>query len=69
MENLTVGENQPYSPADGVYYTLSRHGENRGLKTAMIEIRNDLVRNEEEERAWAARLARALGVDPKAGDA
>ena len=22
---LTVGINQPYSPADGVYYTLDRH--------------------------------------------
>ena len=24
---LTVGINQPYSPADGVYYTLGRHAK------------------------------------------
>jgi predicted N-formylglutamate amidohydrolase len=59
-EGLAVGVNEPYSPADGVYYTLSRHAESRGLACVMIEIRNDLLDAAAEERAWAARLATAL---------
>lgn len=56
-EGLNVGVNQPYSPADRVYYTLSRHGEARGLDCVMIEIRNDLVRSAEAEAEWAERIA------------
>jgi predicted N-formylglutamate amidohydrolase len=59
-DGLNVGVNQPYSPADGVYYTLSRHAEARGLDCAMIEIRNDLVHTPEAEREWAERLARIV---------
>jgi predicted N-formylglutamate amidohydrolase len=39
----TVGDNEPYSPADGVYFTLARHARSRGLACAMIEIRNDEI--------------------------
>lgn len=56
QEGLCVGDNEPYAPKDGVYYTLSRHGEARGLATAMLEIRNDEVATAESERAWADRL-------------
>jgi predicted N-formylglutamate amidohydrolase len=59
---FNVGVNQPYSPADGVYYTLSRHAESRGLACAMIEIRNDLIRQDPEQRRWAGILAAALGA-------
>jgi predicted N-formylglutamate amidohydrolase len=59
---FNVGVNQPYSPADGVYYTLRRHAESRGLACAMIEIRNDLIRHEPEQRRWAGILAAALGA-------
>ncbi|WP_346900088.1 N-formylglutamate amidohydrolase [uncultured Roseibium sp.] len=55
-----VGDNDPYSPADGVYYTLTRHGENRGLVPLMIEIRNDRVKTPEAEKAWAQLLAGVL---------
>lgn len=55
---LTVGINQPYSPADGVYYTLGRHA--RGLPAAMIEIRNDEIGDAEGQRKWADRLASLL---------
>jgi predicted N-formylglutamate amidohydrolase len=56
-EGLNVGVNQPYSPADRVYYTLSRHAEARGLDCAMIEIRNDLIRTQDAEGEWAERIA------------
>jgi len=55
-----VGDNDPYSPADGVYYTLTRHGENRGLVPLMIEIRNDRVKTPEAEHSWAKLLAGVL---------
>lgn len=57
---LTVGDNQPYSPADRVYYTLERHGRARGLPCVMIEIRNDLIADAAGQRQWADRLARTL---------
>lgn len=57
---LNVGVNEPYSPADRVYYTLSRHAEARGLDCAMIEIRNDLVRTARDETEWAERIAGIL---------
>jgi predicted N-formylglutamate amidohydrolase len=57
---LTVGVNQPYSPADGVYYTLRRHSQSHGLPSAMIEIRNDEISGEAGQRSWAKRLADIL---------
>jgi predicted N-formylglutamate amidohydrolase len=59
---LIVGDNEPYSPKDNVDYTIRRHGFDRGLPHAMIEIRNDLVIDEEGQKQWAARLARDLGA-------
>lgn len=57
---LTVGINEPYSPADQVYYTLGRHAGPRGLPAAMIEIRNDEIGDEVGQRSWADRLANIL---------
>ena len=57
---LTVGINQPYSPADGVYYTLGRHAQPRGLPAAMIEIRNDEIGDAAGQQGWAYRLADIL---------
>lgn len=54
---FTVGVNQPYSPADRVYFTLERHARSRGLPCAMIEIRNDVIADEAGQRAWGERLA------------
>lgn len=54
---LAVGVNEPYSPADRVYFTLERHARSRGLPCAMIEIRNDEIRDEPGQRKWAEMLA------------
>lgn len=54
---IRVAANQPYSPADEVYWTLDRHAASRGHMNVMIEIRNDEVRTEEAQRRWAERLA------------
>ena len=58
---LNIGRNQPYSPADGVYYTLARHGTSQGRAAVMIEIRNDQIRDAGSVERWARLLARALG--------
>ncbi len=57
---LTVGINQPYAPADQVYYTVERHAGPRGLPAAMIEIRNNEIGEAEGQRRWADRLADIL---------
>ena len=62
---IAVGEiqialNQPYSPLDGVYYSLARHGEANGLPCVMIEIRDDLIRTPADQERIARHLADAL---------
>ncbi|MGI6851638.1 N-formylglutamate amidohydrolase [Mesorhizobium sp. 1B3] len=57
LEGITVGMNEPYSPADRVYFTLERHARSRGLPCAMIEIRNDEIPAEAGQRKWAGLLA------------
>lgn len=57
---ICVGDNLPYGPQDGVYHSMERHGEARGLPCAMIEVRNDLIADEGGQRHWAARLHRVL---------
>ena len=57
---LTIGINQPYAPADQVYYTVERHASPRGLPAVMIEIRNDEITDATGERRWSDRLADIL---------
>lgn len=59
-DGTVVGENEPYSPADRVYYTLTRHAEGRGLASVMIEIRNDLIRDAASQADWAQRIGAHL---------
>ena len=54
--------NEPYSPADRVYYTLSRHAEARGLACAMIEIRNDLIRSDRDQEVGPERIAALIST-------
>lgn len=57
--DILADENVPYTgelKGDCLY----RHGTQRGLAHALIEIRQDLVREEEGQKAWAVRLARIL---------
>ena len=62
---LTIGINEPYSPADHVYYTVARHARPRDLPAAMIEIRNDEIGDEAGQRRWAERLAKILFSETK----
>jgi predicted N-formylglutamate amidohydrolase len=56
---LIVGDNQPYSgQLEGD--CLWQHGTQRGLANAIIEIRQDLIRDAAGQSAWARRLARIV---------
>lgn len=66
-QGLVVGVNQPYAPRDRVYYTLERHARAHGLACAMVEIRNDVVRDAAGQRQWADRFAAILGAIRMAG--
>jgi predicted N-formylglutamate amidohydrolase len=67
---FTVGDNEPYSGAlEGD--TLNRHGTHAGLPHVLIEMRQDLVDNQDSARALAARLKPILSAalaDLKAAD-
>ncbi|MDB5653140.1 MAG: N-formylglutamate amidohydrolase [Tardiphaga sp.] len=58
--DLVVGDNEPYAVSDDTDYTIPVHGEQRGLITTGIEIRQDLISDADGETAWAQRLARAF---------
>lgn len=57
--DLMVGDNEPYDGAlrgDCMY----RHGTLRGLAHTLLEIRQDLITDEDGQREWADRLAGIL---------
>ena len=57
--DLTVGDNEPYSGKD-LYYTMQRHGEDLGLPSTAIEIRQDLLKTPQMIQEWAALLCDVL---------
>jgi predicted N-formylglutamate amidohydrolase len=70
LAGIVVGVNQPYSPADGVYFTLASHAGARGLPCAMIEIRNDEISATSGQRKWADLLTGIfLDLEPGLGPA
>ncbi|WP_337182573.1 N-formylglutamate amidohydrolase [Shinella sp.] len=52
--------NEPYGPEDGVTHTLKEHGLSNGLANVMIEVRNDLIRDEAGQRVVAGYLTELL---------
>jgi len=56
---LTVGMDQPYSIETDVDYTVPAQVEARGIPSAMIEIRQDEIRDSAQAQRWAERLALA----------
>lgn len=57
--SILVGENEPY---DGKLAgdCMWQHGTRRGLAHTIIEVRQDLVRDEAGQAAWAERIAAAV---------
>ena len=62
--DLTIGENAPYAghlPGDAV----DRHALIPGRPNALIELRHDLIETEDQQKAWADRLAPILDAARK----
>lgn len=59
-KDFRVERNEPYGPEDGVTHTLRLHALPNGLLNVMIEVRNDLIQNEEGQRAAAGFLSGLL---------
>jgi predicted N-formylglutamate amidohydrolase len=57
---LVVGDNQPYFVSDATDYTIPVHGERHGLPHALVEIRQDLIAEDNGQQQWAERLGRLL---------
>jgi predicted N-formylglutamate amidohydrolase len=57
--DVVVGDNEPY---DGALKndTMYRHATRRGLAHTLIEVRQDLIADPVEARAWADRLWKSL---------
>lgn len=51
--SFKVERNEPYGPEDGVTHTLRLHALPNGLLNVMIEVRNDLIQDEEGQRVAA----------------
>ena len=58
--DLVVGDNEPYAVSDTSDYAVPVHGEGRGLVHVELEIRQDLIADEDGQTLWAQRLARLL---------
>jgi len=57
--DLIVGDNEPYSgQLEGD--TLWQHATRRGLANALIEVRQDLIRDAAGQTAWALRIGRIM---------
>jgi predicted N-formylglutamate amidohydrolase len=57
-EGLVVDDNAPYSVTDASDYTIPVHRERRGVHHVAIEVRQDLIADDEGQRAWGPLLAR-----------
>ncbi|MCX7567938.1 N-formylglutamate amidohydrolase [Sulfitobacter sp. F26169L] len=55
--SLNVEVNQPYGPQDGVTHTLKEHALDAGHLNVMIEIRNDLIAQADQQTTMARDLA------------
>lgn len=57
--DLIVGDNEPYKGSlEGD--SLWQHGTSRGLPHALIEVRQDLIRDAAGQQAWARRIAKVI---------
>lgn len=59
VDNLHVGDNEPYSGRD-VAYTLDLHAGAAGLPNCAVEIRQDLIETPEGVEYWATILSDAF---------
>lgn len=57
---MCVGDNMPYSGRHPADYTVDHHGERQGRPCASLEIRQDLLADEDQQDFWARHIADGL---------
>ncbi|MFI4988021.1 MAG: N-formylglutamate amidohydrolase, partial [Alphaproteobacteria bacterium] len=60
MDDIVVGDNEPYSARDPQGYSVTTHAAAKGYPHVAIEIRQDLIDTHHGAERWAAQLAAAL---------
>lgn len=60
VTNLVTQRNQPYGPQQGVMHTLQLQAQPLALLNVMVEIRNDLIANEQSQRDIAGQMSSML---------
>jgi predicted N-formylglutamate amidohydrolase len=60
MEEICIGDNEPFSGRHPHDFTIDHHAEPAGLPHVGIEVRQDLVRDTDGASNWAGVLADAL---------
>ncbi|MFS4580769.1 N-formylglutamate amidohydrolase [Phaeobacter sp. C3_T13_0] len=60
LPHRKIERNEPYGPQDGVTHSLVLHGQNNGLASVMIEIRNDLLQSPQQEATMTDELLQLL---------
>ena len=58
--DLNIGYNQPYAISGPSDHTIPVHGQARGLPHIEIEIRQDLIKDQKNQKLWGLILANAL---------
>lgn len=58
--DLKVLRNEPYGAEDGVTHTLKIHGIQNGILNVMLEIRNDLIQSQTQQKGMAIMLTNLL---------
>ncbi|MBB3066158.1 N-formylglutamate amidohydrolase [Limibacillus halophilus] len=59
---IVCAHNEPYKVSDQTDFTIPVHGERRGLPHILLEVRNDLIVDPQDQADWAERIAKALGT-------
>ncbi len=59
-----VGDNEPYTGKGGTGYSAQVHAKETGLPHIMLEVCNDLIRDDAGQRRWASVLGEALRACP-----
>ena len=55
-----IGDNKPYSGLDPYGYSIETHALPAGLPNILLEIRQDLIRDEAGQAEWSAIIGDAL---------
>lgn len=58
--DFLVGDNEPYKVTRDSDFVIPRHGEDRGLRGVLIEIRQDLLVHEKDRQDWVENLRASL---------